>query len=205
MHHSIDDIRIPLAYDSIVTVNQSLRALSSFAAPRVRIYEKEINFMHHSEALNYMSYWSENSVNEYGLVTCLKNVGRASIPSFVQIACRPTLKNLEEDWHVMVVGRIHNIAIIYEPNYDEEFADRVNNLEGSVKIREVLRMFNLKQKMRTKVRIYIGGGGNFNGECRGYSFNFLRNFTKRYLRSPNDAEIDEKFVFENVPYKEISW
>ncbi|KAG5666280.1 hypothetical protein PVAND_017591 [Polypedilum vanderplanki] len=209
----MERIRIPLGMDPVQRVNESLRQISNLAAPRVLIYEKEVNYFHFNQALNDMMRYERRVHHDWGLITCLRNFGKVDVPSFVTVACRPTFNDIADareagesfEWHVIVVGRYRNIGIIFEPNFDQTFPDHLHDLEGREKIRAVFEMLNLRPGLRTPARIFVGGGGNFDSQCRKFSFNFLKDFTTRYLQLPINTEIDQHFIYGDHPFKEIRW
>ncbi|KAG5672205.1 hypothetical protein PVAND_002350 [Polypedilum vanderplanki] len=69
-----------------------------------------------------------------------------------------------------------------QPNYDNMFPNRLNQMKGKVKIRAALEAFGLKTGIKNPVRLFVGGDGKINGRCLDFSFNFLCNFVKRFLK-----------------------
>jgi hypothetical protein len=213
----IGQIIAPDSESEIVFVNNQLVKLQELVDENVlRIFRKEVTFTNALEKKNYISKWNEELfANEYGLITELLFFGRATIPTFTLVAARQRHNDTRypgtDAWHVVVVGRFGSVGYLYDPNYDENYAKSLSKLDFSTKARAVFENLGLKpmkqssssRKTQVKpVTLFVGGGGNNEGECRKMCFDFLKRLVITALINP---PLSINNIFGDDNYHQINW
>ncbi|KAG5675620.1 hypothetical protein PVAND_005509 [Polypedilum vanderplanki] len=202
----LNNIRTPLPEDDIVLVNRSLFQLSEISQSFINIFNMELTFKNQSEMEYYLQRNEEQKFRgHYACLSHLTFFPKVSIPNIVQVACQPTKASRVLDWHVVVVSRIGNMGLIFEPNFVESFPHRINQMSYKTKIRAVLEKLGLKPGMRINTRLFVGGGGNYYAQCRSLCFKFIKSFVQRYSQLDDPNQINQQLFFGNYPYKEVTW
>jgi hypothetical protein len=207
-------IRAPHSTTSIDEVNRQLRKLH-VDDETIKIFNKEVTFSTADEKKKYIKeYEEQNFVNEYATISELRFFGRATVPSFVQVAARQKINDsrfTDNSWHVVVVGRLGPFGINYDPNFNptETFDFSLKKIPFSYKVKKVLQELGLRPKKQSskrksqalQTRLFVGGGGNSNGRCRFMSFQFLQRAVITSMKTPLTVEN----LFGADKFHEIGW